>query len=105
MSHDADGPAPLPTTERMVYEVPSDNPKRKPYRVDCLANGGAMRCSCADFQARRQPALDAGGEPHTAATLCKHCRKVIRYFTRELFKQMAEELEHDTDTTDGHADR
>lgn len=85
-----DGASPQPTGDRMVFLVPSDSrPDRRSYRVDCLANGGAMQCSCADFIARKQPALDAGAEPHTAETLCKHCRKVIRHFTRDLFATMA----------------
>ena len=84
-----DGAAPQPTAERMVYMVPSDHNLKLLYRVDCLENGGAMRCSCADFVARRQPALDKGAEPHTAATTCKHCRKVARYFVRALFEELA----------------
>ncbi len=58
---------PLPvivTTERYVYEVPSERKPSLKYRGDLMANGGFGRCSCTDFSCRRQPAIDAGAEDH-----------------------------------------
>lgn len=84
-----DGPKPHPSGDRMVFLVPSDRNPKVTYRVDCLENNGAMKCQCVDFTTRRQPAIDAGQEPLTSATMCKHCRKVVRYFVRDLFRDMA----------------
>ena len=84
-----DGAAPIPTNERMVFLVPSDRNPKVRYRVDLLANNGAGWCQCTDFATRRQPAIDAGGEAMTAACQCKHLRKAVRCFVRDLFAAMA----------------
>ncbi len=85
------GADPSPTTERFVYNVASDTRKGLTYRVDLLANGGAGCCSCRDFAIRRQPAIDAGEEILTRATQCKHCRKVLGLFVRQLMRELAKQ--------------
>lgn len=85
----ADPLAPVPTGDRMVWLVPSDTIAGVTYRVDMLANGGNGWCSCIDFATRRQPALDKGAAGHTDATLCRHGKRVIRYFARDLFRDLA----------------
>lgn len=77
------------STERYVYQVPSERNPRVRYRVDIVANGGAGRCSCTDFGCRRQPNIDAGVPMHTADTVCKHLRAVHRYFLREILTELA----------------
>jgi hypothetical protein len=83
------GADPIPTNERYVYEVPSDRQPTRRYRVDLVANAGAGWCSCTDFATRKQPALDAGGEPFTRQCSCKHLRKTWRYFLRAFFTRAA----------------
>ncbi len=82
---------PIPTEDRMVYEVPSDTRAGRKYRVDLLANAGAGQCSCTDFGTRRQSAIDSGGAPWTKATSCEHTRRVAWYVLRGLLKCMAQE--------------
>lgn len=89
---DFEGAHPRETNERMVYEVPSDsNPKRLPYRVDLLANGGAGQCDCKDWANRRWPNIKAGMMHGTRATLCRHGIKTRRYFLNKVLERMAAE--------------
>ena len=81
----------LETERRMCYRVPSDSRPGRSYEVDLLANDGAGFCPCTDFGTRRQPNLDAGCEPWTRLTTCKHCRKASRYFLVRVLRRMAEE--------------
>lgn len=76
------------TNERMVYRVRSDT-SGKVYRVDLLANEGAGFCSCTDFGTRRQPFIDAGGDPFTREGYCKHVFKARISFLRSLLTDMA----------------
>jgi hypothetical protein len=85
----ADGPAPIPTTDRMVFIVPSGRDSRVRYRVDLLANLGAGWCQCPDFAARKQPNLDAGMTTWMAATSCKHTRRAMRYVMRRTLGELA----------------
>ncbi len=77
----------------MVFDVPSDRNPKITYRCDLLANGGASRCSCVDFSTRRQPALDAGGEPWSKECSCKHGRRAAWFFLKDLLKAMAKSEE------------
>jgi hypothetical protein len=79
------------TVERMVFLVRSDTHPRRQYRVDLLANDGAGRCACTDFGTRRQPNIDAGGEPWSKACSCKHARRAAWYLLRITLKALADE--------------
>lgn len=79
------------TVERYVYSVPSDRNPRVCYRVDLAANNGAGFCSCTDFGTRRQPAIDAGEPILTKATTCKHQRRALWQFLREVMPRLAAE--------------
>lgn len=81
------------TGDRMVFLVPSDKNPEVKYRVDCLANGGAMWCSCKDWSVVRQPRLDRGEKPVTARTCCKHATTLIFALIRQRFKEMAQSEE------------
>ena len=80
-----------PTLERYVYSVPSDRNPRICYRVDLTANKGAGFCSCTDFSTRRQPELDAGAPMLTKQTTCKHLRRALWQFLREVMPRLAAE--------------
>lgn len=80
-----------PTLERYVYSVPSDRNPRVCYRVDLTANKGATFCSCTDFATRRQPAIDEGKPILTNETLCKHGKRALWQFLREVMPRLAEE--------------
>ncbi len=80
-----------PTLERYVYSVPSDRNPRVCYRVDLTANNGAGFCSCTDFATRRQPAIDAGEPILTNASTCKHLRRALWQFLREVMPRLADE--------------
>lgn len=75
--------------EAFVYQVTSERDAEMTYRVDLLENRGNGACSCIDFGTRRQLALDAGAQPHTRATLCKHLIAVRRYFMRVVLEELA----------------
>lgn len=81
------------TGDRMVFLVPSDKNPRVKYRVDCLANAGAMWCQCKDFAIKRQPRIDQGEMPVTARTVCKHCETLIYALARNQFKNLAKNEE------------
>lgn len=80
---------PIPTNERMVFDVPSDTRPDRKYRVDLLANEGAGRCSCTDFGTRRQPAIDAGEPSWTKRTSCKHTRRAAWYVIKKTLADLA----------------
>lgn len=86
-----EGAHPVETNERMVYEVLSESRPGRTYRVDLLANGGAGQCSCKDWATRRWPAIKAGKQAGTRATLCRHGIKARRYFLNGLLARMAKE--------------
>ena len=81
----------IPTLERYVYSVPSDRNPRVCYRVDLTANKGATFCSCTDFATRRQPAIDEGKPILTNETLCKHGKRALWQFLREVMPRLAAE--------------
>ncbi len=75
--------------ERMVYLVASATHPGRTYRVDLLAENGASRCACRDWDTRRGPAITRG-EPHgTRATLCRHGIIARRHFLNALLADMA----------------
>lgn len=76
--------------ERMVYHVLSSKPPHR-YRVDLLAEGGACRCSCVDWDTRRGPAIARGEPLGTRSTLCRHGIIARRYFLNGLLLQMAKD--------------
>ena len=63
------GSDPIPTGERMVWNVRSDTRAGRTYRVDLVANGGLGECTCKDWSTRRGPAGRAGASPGTRAVL------------------------------------
>lgn len=77
--------------ERYVYEVPSDRNARIYYRVDLTANDGAGECSCRDWATRRYPALKKGAPPLTQASCCKHQRRALWFFLRDLMPALAKQ--------------
>ncbi len=76
------------TNERFVYRVASDT-SGKVYRVDLLANNGGGKCACADHGIRRQPFIDAGGDPFSREGFCKHINKARIHFLRSLLADLA----------------
>src|SRR5579871_3555761 len=80
-----------PTDHRHVYFVRSDSQAGKGYRVDLVANNGAGFCPCTDFSCHRQPAIDAGGEPWTRETVCKHLERAGRYFLIAMLEALSRE--------------
>lgn len=78
-----------PTQERMTYSVASRKHHAKRYKVDLLFNSGAGKCSCRDFEIRRQSNLDDGAEALSMDTTCYHLRRAQRHFLYELLKEMA----------------
>ena len=78
--------------ERFVYNVASRTRQSRTYRVDLTANNGAMWCSCADFAARRQPAIDRGSPKLMPETTCYHTRKALRYFCLQLLPNLDKTL-------------
>jgi len=82
----------------MVYRVPSDSRPGRAYEVDLTSNQGAGFCPCKDFSTRRQPNLDAGCEPWTKPTVCKHLALAGHHFLRLLLKEMSHEENHPTKT-------
>ena len=70
------------TNERYVYQCGK-------YRVDLMANDGAMECECPDWQARRGPALRSGDPAYTRATMCKHGKACLWTFVRELLPKLS----------------
>lgn len=79
----------------MIFYVESDTYRNKEYRVDLLYGGGAGYCACHDHQTRRQPYIDAGGDPFDREGCCKHTRKARDYFLQPLLEQMAEKEERE----------
>jgi hypothetical protein len=74
--------------ERFTYQVASRKKEGKRYRVDLTANNGGMWCACADFAARRQPALDRGEPKLAPATTCHHTRQALRHFNLSLLPNL-----------------
>lgn len=70
------------TNERYVYQCSG-------YRVDLMANDGAMECECMSWQCDKGPALRRGAPPFTKATMCKHCKKALWDFVRELLPKLS----------------
>ena len=75
-------------SERYVYHVASRRKEGKRYRVDLTANDGGMWCACADFAARRQPAIDRSEPKLTTATTCHHTRTALRYFNLQILPKL-----------------
>lgn len=82
-------PIVLSTEERMVFDVLSRTNPAKRYRVDLLAYAGTGECACKDWATRRGPAIKAGAEPGTRATMCWHVLQARRHFTNALLRDMA----------------
>ena len=59
------------------------------YIVDLSENKGSGACSCADFIARRQPAIDAGEPLFTRKVSCKHTSAVRKHFLKTTLREMA----------------
>jgi len=78
-------------SERYCYDVPSDRNAKVCYRVDLTANKGAGVCQCTDWVTRRQPALDRGEPPLTQPTMCKHLRRALWFFVRDLMPALAKQ--------------
>jgi hypothetical protein len=77
------------TVERYVYEVRSERNPRVKYRVDIVAEGGATRCSCKDWNTRRWPNIKAGKPHGLRSTLCKHGIAARRVFLNEMLATLA----------------
>jgi hypothetical protein len=87
----------LPVTDterRYVYRVPSATRPGRSYEVDVTANGGAAWCPCKDFATRRQPKIDAGFEPWTRLTTCRHTRRAGRHHLMKDLKRLAQQEEN-----------
>ncbi len=98
----------IATQERMVFSVashtiPQDQTKKpKRYRVDMLANGGTIQCSCSNWGFQVWPNIKAGlpilvrDERDTeTATLCKHGADALLSFNQTLLPDMARTYENE----------
>ena len=89
------GPAPITTDERFVFEVPSDSNASVKYRVDLEENSGNGWCSCPDFKTRRQPAIDAGAPILADEATCKHVRRCWAFVFIACAQQIGHGSSHD----------
>lgn len=84
-----------PTADRLVFEVDSDRPGTKPYRVDFEQFGGFGACDCPDFRFAKgggKSKLERvrAGDRSEAAT-CKHMRRAA-WAAKDMF--VGKVLEH-----------
>lgn len=67
--------------EALRYYVESSSQPEFPYLVDLSENEGNGACTCADFQARRWPAIRDGHDLFTRETSCVHIMAARRHWT------------------------
>lgn len=79
-------------TQPCCYFVESISNPGNPHTVDLLENNGAAVCTCADYIARRGPALRSGAQILSDQTTCKHIRAALSHFLRETLPAMSEQL-------------
>ena len=80
------------TGEAMRYLCESWSQRRAPYMVDLSEHHGNGACSCADYIARRAPAIRQGAELFTRATSCRHLIAVRKYWAMTTLREIAAHL-------------
>jgi hypothetical protein len=76
--------------EAMRFICESWSAKHAPHMVDLSKNYGNGVCSCADYIARRGPAIRQGAELFTRATSCRHLIAVRKFWAMNTLRDIAE---------------
>lgn len=83
----------MATAETMIFSVASYDPKhqKKRYRVDLVANGGTIQCSCKNWGIEVWPNIRAGKRilDREAGTLCKHGFDALQEYARDILPAIA----------------